>query len=540
MATEDKTEKDFSKGAAKALLASVENLDNDAASIEAYCLPLLRVFNPTSPGEYLGASRTAKQQETLLLDLLRSPNKALQKRFFSGLHSIVEVIIAEEAYVPESAYLDDSGDDGVDAEKQGEDRKSAACLSLLKYAALCAEAALEGRVEQKQGSAMQLQVMPQVYEVALQLHTILLSVHDCGAEGLGTRNAILSLCESWWLANAVSRDSLIAQVLPLLVLQASDTTELQKSHIKKLLTFKDAFQVIDFLNPSSESLRSLLLKVASNPLCLKLPEGRKFLTSLFRDPDLVPDLHLSFRAQIPHASKTILQAYGEIYFKAWCEAEDASETDTQEVIEHQVLQDLMHAAIHVASPAMAKSLSTTLTPLHSDKKAKRVADLLSRLYGPILWRSLTAANPLVRRNAVSILEQVFPLHDPNQNQMKASMEKCAAALKNALQDVDPKVRIAASEATANICALFWEALPSSDIRMLLSRKFNPESLYLCVFLSLSSTFANDTSVQMLFWSTHRISLLLQFVLKHCLQRLLYLRFLSPMQCFVHFFLRWEI
>jgi condensin-2 complex subunit G2 len=495
MTTEEKTEKDFVKGAAKALLASVEDVDDGAASIEAHCRPLLRIFNPTRPSEYVGESRTVNQQEALLLDLLRSPNKALLKRFFSGLHSIVEVIIAEEAFVPESAFIDDGEDDGADAEKQDgpskreEDGKSADCMSFLKYAALCTEAALEGRVAQKQGSAMQLQIMPQVYEVALQLHSILLSVYDCGTEGLGTRNAILSLCESWWLANAVNRDSLIAQVLPLQVLQASDTTEFQKSHIKKLLTFKDAFQVIDFLNPSSESLRSLLLKVASNPLCLKLPEGRKFLTSLFRDPDLVPDLHLSFRAQIPLASNTILQAYGEIYYRAWCEAEDASDTDTQEIIEHQVLQDLMHAAIHIASPAMAKALLTTLAPLHSDKKAKRVADLLRRLYGPILWRSLSAANPLVRKNAVSILEQVFPLHDPHQNQMKASMEKCSTALKNALQDVDPKVRIAASEATANICALFWEALPSSDIRMLLNRKCPSGSLCHMGFLASASPFA---------------------------------------------------
>lgn len=476
MATEEKSEKDFSKGAAKALLASVEDADDGAGSIEAHCRPLLRVFNPTRPSEYLGDDLTAKKQEVLLLDTIRSQNKALLKRFFSGLHSIVEIIVAEEAYVPESAFIDDGEDDeGDDKEQDGptkaeRDQKAADCLSFLKYAALCAEAALEGRVAQQKEKAMQLQIMPQVYEVALQLHTILLSVHDCGTEGLGTRNAILSLCESWWLANAVNRDSLIAQVLPLLVLQASDTTELQKSHIKKLLNFKDAFQVIDFLNPSSDSLRSLLLKVASNPLCLKLPEGRKFLTSLFRDPDLVPDLHLSFRAQIPHASKTILEAYGDIYYKAWCEAEDTSNTDTQEIIEHQVLQDLMHAAIHIASPTMAKALLTTLAPLHSDKKTKRVADLLNRLYGPIVWRSLSAANPLVRKNAVSILEQAFPLHDPNQNQMKASMEKCSAALRHALQDVDAKVRIAASEATANICALFWEALPSSDIRMLLNRK----------------------------------------------------------------------
>jgi len=470
MSSDEEILKDQLKTAAKALLAAVEEIGDNGSSIEAQCSPFVKLFKPTKKSELLFESLTAKKQETLLLDVCRATNKSFIKRFFPCMQSILEVVINEEAYVPESAFADNEDNDS--SKKEGSDAKVVECLSFLKYAAMCTEAALEGKVSLRQVEGAKVQISSQVTDVALKLHNILLSVHDCGDEGSATWNAILSLCESWWLANAVDRESLIAQMLPLLVLQASDPTEFQKSYIKKLVSFKDAFQVIDFLNPSSDSLRSLLLKVASNPICLKLPEGRKFLTSLFRDPDLVPDLHRAFRAQIPEATKTILQAYGEIYYRAWCDAEDSSAVVTQEVIEHQVLQDLMHAAIHIASPAMAKSILTTLGPLHADKKTKRVADLLNRLYGPILWRSLSAANPSVRRNAVAILERVFPLHDPNQNQMKASMEKCATAIKNALKDTDAKVRIAASEATANICTLFWQILPSADIRMLLNCKYS--------------------------------------------------------------------
>jgi hypothetical protein len=69
------------------------------------------------------------------------------------------------------------------------------------------------------------------------------------------------------------------------------------------------------------------------------------------------------------------------------------------------------------------------------------------------------------------LDHVFPLHDPNSSQMKAAIEKCTNALLTTLQDVDPKVRVAASHAAANICSLFWDALSTSDIRMVLNRKF---------------------------------------------------------------------
>ena len=464
-------DKDTVKAAVKVLVSAVEDFDADdsLSSVESRCKPLLTLFSGES--EVLVTGLSSKKHEAFLLSVIREHRKAFVRRFFGGLHSIVDLVVSDECYVPESAFEHHPNDDERDvATKAANDRRAKTCLNFLRYAALCAAASLEGRVEQKEGPS-QVHVEPEVYDVAMQLHNSLLSIHDCGEEALDTRNAVLFLCEKWWLANATNRDTLIAQVLPLLVLQASNPVDFQKSHIVKLLSFKDAFLVIDFCNPSSDSLRTLLLKVASNPLCLRLGEGRKFLASLFRDPDLVSDLHLAFRAQIPQASKTILQAYGEIYLKAWCAAEEAAEEECREVLEYQALQDLMHCAIHIGTPAMAKNILTVLAPIHMEKKSKRVADLLYRLYSPILWRSLAAANPIVRKNAIGVLDQVFPLHDPNNSQMKAAIEKCTNALMTTLQDVDPKVRVAASHAAANICSLFWDALSTSDIRMVLNRKF---------------------------------------------------------------------
>ena len=39
--------------------------------------------------------------------------------------------------------------------------------------------------------------------------------------------------------------------------------------------------------------------------------------------------------------------------------------------------------------------------------------MLLRLYEPILWRSLAAANPHVRKNAATLLIDAFPLHNPD-------------------------------------------------------------------------------------------------------------------------------
>ena len=74
-----------------------------------------------------------------------------------------------------------------------------------------------------------------------------------------------------------------------------------------------------------------------------------------------------------------------------------------------------------------------------------------------------------------ILEKVFPLHDPLLKQSAASMKdavfKATEAMRVALQDPDPSVRVAASGATARNCAMFWDALPPTEIRSLLNRKF---------------------------------------------------------------------
>ena len=47
------------------------------------------------------------------------------------------------------------------------------------------------------------------------------------------------------------------------------------------------------------------------------------------------------------------------------------------------------------------------------QKAHRGVDaMLLRLYEPVLFRALAAANPAVRRNACALLVDVFPLQDP--------------------------------------------------------------------------------------------------------------------------------
>jgi condensin-2 complex subunit G2 len=56
--------------------------------------------------------------------------------------------------------------------------------------------------------------------------------------------------------------------------------------------------------------------------------------------------------------------------------------------------------------------------------------MLVKLYEPILWRNLNVANPVVRRNAASLLMEAFPLQDPDARQLEtdALLQKQFTAL----------------------------------------------------------------------------------------------------------------
>ena len=486
--------------AIKALVTAIEN--SNATGEDAFnCEQLCNLFQPSKKSHALVSGYSAKQQQALLWNALKNgstdkSNKNQLKRFFAGLHSIVERIIEDEAYVPESIKEDkDETIDNINDNQVKPDKRSDQRLLVLKCAALAVQAFLDGRIirqkekEDQQKRKVSLKVPPQVFQIASALHEVLFLLHSCGAPAAPAKAAILSLCETWWLSKAENRESLIAQCLPLLVINASDESIdafTTKSHIQRLYKLRDSFACIDFANPSSESLQKLLLRVASNPVCLQMPEGRKFLAGLLQqDVHLVKDLHRAFRAQIPEAKPSILKSYGEIYHRAWKELRQNQDDETideddeeqeeilsiREAIEHEVLQDLMYSVVHMDSPQTFQSILTVLEPLHTDKKNNEVASLLYRLYSPILWRGLAATNPRIRKNSIIVLEKVFPLHDPlNSVSMKDAVLKSTEAMQVALQDSDPFVRVAASGATAGICSVFWEILPSQEIRTLLNRK----------------------------------------------------------------------
>ena len=91
------------------------------------------------------------------------------------------------------------------------------------------------------------------------------------------------------------------QVVSFLLVR-SLSPEARDLDIKRLYAVRGALLLLDFDDPSIDSLKGLLLRCASHPAHLKSTEGRRFLVFLFGlHPTFIEELHETIKAQIPMA-----------------------------------------------------------------------------------------------------------------------------------------------------------------------------------------------------------------------------------------------
>jgi len=377
------------------------------------------------------------------------------------------------------------------------DVESTRALLFIKYTAMMVHAYLVNLSSKHQDTnnnhshkKRSYEIMEEVKEITELLHDVLFDLNSCGVEGLNVQKSIIALCESYWNGHFVNRNDYIASVIPLLVVRTLDGNA-TKADIKRLWNMRDALPLFSFQDESIAYLRSLMVRAVGSGLFIKNVEGRKMICYFFQlDGELVKDLHEAIKAQIPLAKKSDLLFYGEIYSRAWKEAhanavgekedlegeeedsdgdESFASSSIQATIE-DALQELMNASVHVASPHMATSLRSVLDPLLVQKKNPDVDILLYKMYTPFLWRSLSAANPLVRVNASTALFRTFPLRDPNAGKLhlKEVHGRTIDSLLSLLRDEDHKVRVAGCDATIQILGFWWDSISSTHIRALLN------------------------------------------------------------------------
>lgn len=442
--------------------------------------PLMRLFVSSNESYSLRGGLSVREQKALLLHSVSKFGKAHLLRFFSALTQVVKNVLESQVYLPPLSEYDDE-------EEVPNDPDSNKALFFLKVCSLCLQSYIDGLV------VMQKQPCHPSMELAGLLHDSLISLNNRGSDALDTQRSIISLCEAWWLGGLSFRENLIGQCLPILAVMATEDD--CKNDLKRLYQMREAVTLIVFSDESSDNLRHLLVRLVSSS-SIKLVHGRQLLAFLLQtDPVLSSDIHRAIKAQLPESKDRMNELFGDIYLRSWKE----SSLPERNLIEDH-LHDLVDSVLHIANPTIHSNLVQVLQPFHHLRKTSEGQSALCRLYGPVLWRSLRTANALVRAHAVELLDHVFPLTNPseeglkNRQSMDESIRKACQALRHSLNDSDPRVRVAASTATAHVLGTFWNTLPPAEIRTLLNGTY-----------STGNTDLHSKTVPLKIWHFQRLS-----------------------------------
>jgi hypothetical protein len=308
------------------------------------------------------------------------------------------------------------------------------------------------------------------------LRSAVLLLHDHALLELGERadvqDAVAALCCAWWRAAAPDRERLLSQALPYLLIRALASGK--PLHVRACNDMREGLELLDYDDEDIADLRRLLLHAARSPHFLGRPEGRSFLaTVLTLHPLIVREFTQVVRSMAASGRRQVLDAYGDVLLRGWRGAQGACLHE----IETTLIQDgLALAALRASTPALAASLRQILSHLHAAKRfgaasAGATDALLVRAYEPILFRDLDAANGAVRRNALRLLLDCFPLADPEaaDEDGDALMRRQFAALSAALADECPGVRAVAAVGTGAVLDRYWEMVPTATCAVYVGR-----------------------------------------------------------------------
>jgi hypothetical protein len=268
-----------------------------------------------------------------------------------------------------------------------------------------------------------------------------------GSLGTSAQADIVCLCEAVWLAGLEGCEAVVPALVPYILVRSLQPDTARDADVRRVHTMRHALALLDVEDESFSSIREFVLLAYRSPVYLRVSEGRRFLSFvLCLHPSLVADIHgvvkvrtcvlrafilvavwpqgrgvpgrsaarprcavdceqacvcvcacacscSRWQSNLPGAPARVVEAYGEVYFRAWRCAEGA----TLLRIEQVCLQDLMYCGVHASVPSTFKACRGMIDAWVSQKKQRGVDDVLLRCYGPILWRSLEVANPDVRR-----------------------------------------------------------------------------------------------------------------------------------------------
>ncbi|XP_012670672.2 condensin-2 complex subunit G2 [Clupea harengus] len=276
------------------------------------------------------------------------------------------------------------------------------------------------------------------------------------------QKSVHELFGCWWIKGLHGKEELGLTVL---------LTCLRKPvpDMKRLWVFHEALLSVPLDSELGQELANQLLLCFLNANHIRRDEGKRFLVFLFSwDLVFIRMIHKTVKNQLQFFRKAEMEHLAEIYFRAW---KKASGTFLEE-IESNCIQEFMQHGIqlHRNSPVLPK-VRQILSYFHKQKFRQGLDEMLHRLYRPILWRALKAANGEVRANATLLFTEAFPLKDPSMDVAATdeSLQRQLDTLFYLLDDQQPLVRSTAVLGTCTVLSKCWEFIPSDIIGDLLKK-----------------------------------------------------------------------
>eukprot|EP00178_Gracilaria_changii_P007613 TRINITY_DN2396_c0_g1_i1.p1 TRINITY_DN2396_c0_g1~~TRINITY_DN2396_c0_g1_i1.p1 ORF type:complete len:1256 (-),score=197.32 TRINITY_DN2396_c0_g1_i1:5149-8916(-) len=290
------------------------------------------------------------------------------------------------------------------------------------------------------------------------------------------QNQISRICEWMWAIGDKKKDEVVPRTILYLLMRSfgeeSKMNQPTKQTSRKLGTAADVRRVyalrkaLNVLNlsadaPHSESLRNLLLRCTTSAVYLRIDEGRKFIAHLLTIEDIQNEVFDALINQLASIKRKRALFFGLVFLIAW-------KIQRSDWLAEKLTKVTEYAVCAGAEP-YASNLRTVLSAFHTNKRVNGVDLLLNRVYGPVLYRNLMVASPLVRRNAVVILADAFPIHDPGdlREAIANSIDFQCSKLLELLEDPSPIVRRATVEGTCKVLGLYWDLVPLASAKRMI-------------------------------------------------------------------------
>lgn len=271
-----------------------------------------------------------------------------------------------------------------------------------------------------------------------------------------TRNAVAKIAEEFWTDGREGAEGLAPYAVEILLersVAAESGGVSSASDVKRVFDFVGALCRHDEVDLAEfPLLRKLLVRAATSALYLRVDEGKRLLGRLVVGSDVGEEVHRAILSMLPACRKSRAVAVGNVYVEAWrqCGGRDEDEENL-----HTMLEDILTRAVRAGSDPLATNLRSLLSAFHANKVLTGMDEMLHKVYTPILFRALTAANGLVRRNSAIILTDVYPIHNPamTHEALDGTMRAQCEFLKKLLTDPVPIVRVVTIEGTCKLMGL---------------------------------------------------------------------------------------